>query len=102
LDEEEPAVVLDVTDNGIGIPAEDLPRVFEPFFTGAAGRRFPQSTGMGLYLVREVCRRLGHAVTVESAPGQGTRVSVRFAAPRTIFSGLDRQAVTRAPILQDR
>lgn len=101
-DEDDAAVVLDIADNGVGIPPEDLPRVFNPFFTGSAGRRFPQSTGMGLYLVREVCRRLGHRVTIESAPGRGTRVSIRFPGPQTIFAGLDRQVLGRAPILRDR
>src|SRR5690606_17929341 len=61
-DEREPEMVLEVVDNGIGIPPEDLPRVFDPFFTGHAGRHYPQSTGMGLYLAREVCRRLGHSI----------------------------------------
>lgn len=101
-DDYEPAVVLDIIDNGIGIPAEDLPRVFKPFFTGAAGRRVPQSTGMGLYLVGEVCRRLGHPVTIDSAPDQGTRVSIRFPGSRAIFAGLERGTMERAPFLQDR
>lgn len=70
-DDDEPAVVLEIVNNGIGIPPEDVPRVFNPFFTGAAGRRFPRSTGMGLYLAREVCRRLGHPVLVESTPWPG-------------------------------
>ncbi|MFO7274690.1 MAG: sensor histidine kinase [Symbiobacteriaceae bacterium] len=86
-------VVLEIADNGVGIPPEDLGRVFDPFFTGMNGRAFPQATGMGLYLAREVCRRLGHAISLDSAPGKGTTVRLRFAAPQTLFAGL-RDALT--------
>jgi len=81
-------VLLDVADNGVGIPPEDLGRVFDPFFTGLNGRAFPQATGMGLYLAREVCARLGHGISLESEPGKGTTVRLRFHAPRTLFAGL--------------
>lgn len=81
-------VVLEIADNGVGIPPEDLGRVFDPFFTGLNGRAFPQATGMGLYLAREVCRRLGHEISLDSAPGKGTTVRLRFAVPRTLFAGL--------------
>lgn len=71
--------VLEVVDRGIGIPAHDLPRVFDPFFTGDNGRLSSASTGMGLYLVAEICRRLGHVVEVGSTVGEGTTVSLVFA-----------------------
>ena len=77
-----------MADNGIGIPPEDLGRVFDPFFTGLNGRAFPQATGMGLYLAREVCHRLGHTISLESAPGKGTTARLRFQAPQTLFTGL--------------
>lgn len=70
--------VLDVRDYGIGILKEDIRRVFEPSYTGQRGRQYSESTGMGLYLVREVCSRLGHRVELESAPGQGTTVRLLF------------------------
>ncbi|HET8986122.1 MAG TPA: ATP-binding protein, partial [Trueperaceae bacterium] len=60
----------------IGIPPEDVPRVFDRFYTGANGRRGKASTGMGLYLASEICRRLGHELRLESTLGQGTTVSV--------------------------
>lgn len=82
-------VVLEIADNGIGIAAEDLGRVFDPFFTGANGRAFPQSTGMGLYLARQACLRLGHRISIESRPGAGTRVSIAFPADQTIFAGVN-------------
>lgn len=59
---------LVVEDNGAGIPTEDLPRIFEKGFTGGNGRLEGQSTGIGLYLCREICRRLGHTLSVESQP----------------------------------
>lgn len=82
------AVVLEVADNGIGIPPEDLGRVFAPFYTGANGRAYPQSTGMGLYLAQQTCRRLGHQLEIASVPGEGTQVAIRFPESRTLFSGL--------------
>ena len=64
-------VVLEIADNGVGIPPEDLGRVIRPFFTGLNGRAlFPQATGMGLYLAREVCRRLGHELSPRFGPGE--------------------------------
>lgn len=81
--------VLEIADNGIGIPPEDLGRVFEPFYTGSNGRAFPQSTGLGLYLAREVCNRLGHGLRLESRRGEGTRVLLHFPHHYTIFSDLE-------------
>jgi len=69
---------LTVRDNGIGIPAHDLPRVFEPFFTGDNGRLAPESTGMGLFLAKKVCAGLGHTIKAESEPGQGTAITIAF------------------------
>lgn len=71
---------LVVRDSGIGIPEEDLPRVFDRGFTGARGREFAESTGMGLYLARKLLRRLGHAVSIRSVEGLGT--SITFTFPR--------------------
>ncbi len=68
---EEPAVLC-VADTGIGIAAEDLPRVFEQGFTGCNGRSDKHASGLGLYLCRRVCRNLGHAISAESEPGKGT------------------------------
>ena len=65
---------LRVADNGIGIAPEDLPRVFERGYTGKNGRLERRSTGIGLFLCREVCRRLGHGITITSRPGEGTEV----------------------------
>ncbi len=72
------AASVSVVDEGLGIPPEDLPRVFDRFFTGANGRRTKASTGMGLFLAAEVCRRLGHELTVESRVGEGSAFTVEL------------------------
>ena len=71
---------LCVEDGGIGIPACDLGRVFDRGFTGENGRRYARSTGMGLYLVRELCAKMGLAARIESEEGVWTRVSIVFPA----------------------
>lgn len=73
-------VQLTVQDNGIGIPAEELPRVFERGFTGSNGRRRGGSTGMGLYLCRRLASFLQIEVQVRSEAGQGTGVTLTFPA----------------------
>ncbi|WP_374709381.1 ATP-binding protein [Desmospora profundinema] len=65
-------------DEGPGIPPQDLPRVFDPFFTGENGRRFAQATGMGLYLVKQVVDALGHEIQIQSPPEGGTSVRVTY------------------------
>lgn len=65
---------LVIADNGIGIRPEDLPRVFEKGFTGFNGREDKKSTGIGLYLSRQVMDRLNHGISISSRPGQGTLV----------------------------
>lgn len=73
-------VVLTLMDTGAGIPAEDLPRIFEKGFTGYNGRMDKKSTGIGLYLCKRVCGHLGIMISVESSPGQGTRVRLGIPA----------------------
>ncbi|QYR19533.1 sensor histidine kinase [Paenibacillus sp. sptzw28] len=70
--------VLEIQDEGVGIPAGDLPRIFDPYFTGENGRNFQESTGMGLYLVKQICGKLGHRVELESTAGEGTVVRIIF------------------------
>ncbi len=79
---------LEVADCGVGIPPEDVERVFDPFFTGTNGRLYPEATGIGLYLAKEVCDRLGHRIDVTSALHRGTTVSVTFLTERTLHSDL--------------
>lgn len=69
---------VEIRDRGIGIPKTDLKRVYDPFFTGDNGRQFRESTGMGLYLVKQACEKLGHELQLESAVGEGTVVRIKF------------------------
>ena len=69
-------VHLRVRDSGIGIPAEQVPRIFEPLYTTKPG-----GTGLGLYIVREILVAHEGRVTVESVEGQGTTFTFTFPAP---------------------
>ena len=75
----EPDKTLVIRDTGIGIRAEDLPRVFEKGYTGFNGRTDRASTGIGLYLCRRVCDALGHTIAIDSTPGEGTSVRIGLA-----------------------
>lgn len=63
---------LVISDTGIGIAAEDLPRIFEKGFTGYNGRMEKKSTGLGLYLCKSAAKKLHHEVSVSSVVGEGT------------------------------
>ncbi len=69
---------LTLTDTGIGIQPEDVPRVFERGFTGRNGREYQKSTGIGLYLCKLVCDRLHIKLSITSQPEQGTSVTLAF------------------------
>ncbi|MDY0395812.1 sensor histidine kinase [Virgibacillus halophilus] len=69
---------LMIRDTGCGIPSQDIQRVFDPFFTGINGRTFHESTGMGLYLSKEICNALGHELHVSSNVNIGTTVTITF------------------------
>lgn len=71
-------VVLEILDNGMGIPKSDLSRVFNKTFTGQNGRKVPGSTGMGLYIVSNLCKKLGHKLEIESNEGEYTKVKFVF------------------------
>jgi signal transduction histidine kinase len=86
---------LSVMDNGIGIPVADRGRIFSPFFTGTNGRHYPQSTGMGLYLARQICDRLGHRLSVESKEGEGTTLTLHFSPNRALHAGLEAHLTER-------
>jgi hypothetical protein len=70
--------MLHFCDNGIGIPESDLPYIFEKSFTGENGRTHRRSTGMGLYIVKKLCDKLGHAVSIKSVEGEFTEVILSF------------------------
>ena len=70
--------VIKVSDTGHGISREDMPRIFEPFFTTKA-----RGTGLGLALCRKIVEEHGGQITVKSAVGQGTSVSVTIPASQS-------------------
>ena len=69
---------LVIADNGIGIRAEDIPRVMERGYTGYNGHANKRSTRIGLYLCRRILKKLGHSFSIESEEGEGTRVRIGF------------------------
>lgn len=69
---------LTIADTGIGIRESDLPRIFERGFTGYNGRSGQKSTGIGLYLSRQILKGLSHTIRVESSLGKGTKVILGF------------------------
>ena len=75
-EEGDETVQLVLADTGMGIRAEDLPRIFEKGFTGYNGRLDKKSSGIGLYLCKQVFERLGIIVAVESEVGKGTRMTL--------------------------
>lgn len=79
------AVVLTVQDNGVGIIERDINRVFEKGFTGENGRKFGKSTGIGLYLCKKLCVKLGLGLQIESNVNEGTKVSIVFPQTENII-----------------
>ena len=70
--------VLRFRDNGVGIPESDIPYIFEKSFTGENGRTHAKSTGMGLYIVKNLCTRLGHKISVNSVKNEFTEFEITF------------------------
>lgn len=71
-------ILLHIWDNGVGIRESDILKVFEKGFTGENGRKFGKSTGIGLYLCRKLCNKLGLNINLQSTDGEGTMVTINF------------------------
>ncbi len=78
IEQEKNYICLIILDNGIGIPKQDLTRVFQKTFTGSNGRVRGQSTGMGLYIANQLCNKLGHQLKISSIEKQFTEVRIYF------------------------
>lgn len=76
--EEKDRFFITIKDTGIGIKAEDLPRVFEKGYTGYNGHADKKATGIGLYLCRQMADKLWHTIRMESEIGKGTKVWIGF------------------------
>ena len=74
----ENSVILIIQDNGVGIIERDLPRVFDKGFTGENGRKFGKGTGIGLYLCKKLCNKMGLGLDIESEENKGTKVTLVF------------------------
>ena len=87
-------VQLQVCDTGSGIPAEQLPHIFEPLYTTK-----PEGTGLGLYLMQEIVAAHGGKVMVESVVGQGTIFTLILprAVERNTSADRDDDALSDAP-----
>jgi len=69
-------IKIEIYDNGIGIPSSDLKKVFDKTYTGTNGRIKAKSTGMGLFIVYNLCKKLGHKVEIESMKDKYTKVII--------------------------
>lgn len=78
LDEKDEKTLV-IEDTGIGIYPEDLPRVCEKGFTGYNGRNDKKSTGIGLYLCKQILDKMSHKIKIESEVGKGTKVKIGLA-----------------------
>ncbi len=76
--------ILAISDTGIGIAKEDLPRVFEKGYTGYNGRTDKSASGIGLYLCKRICKNLGISISIESEAGKGTVVFLNISQYKSI------------------
>ena len=77
--------ILTISDTGIGIAPEDLPRIFEKGYTGQVGRQDKTASGLGLYLCRRICTALGHGISAQSEPGKGTVIKLDLAKSAMVY-----------------
>lgn len=71
-------VILSIRDNGVGIPEEDITRIFDKGFTGENGRHYNKSTGIGLYLCKKLCLKMNMDISVSSKKNEGTIMNIYF------------------------
>ena len=76
--EKDKNIILKILDNGIGISEKSIEKVFEKGYTGENGRKYSNSTGMGLYLCKKLCLKLGLGISIKSKLGVGTEVTIVF------------------------
>ena len=76
--EKDKNIILKILDNGIGISEKSIEKVFAKGYTGENGRKYNNSTGMGLYLCKKLCLKLGLGISIKSKLGVGTEVTIVF------------------------
>ena len=78
------SIIISIKDYGVGINEKDIGRVFEKGFTGDNGRKFGKSTGIGLYLCKKLCEKLGLGLYIDSKENYGTKVTIIFPTTENI------------------
>ncbi|MFO0571602.1 MAG: ATP-binding protein [Polyangiaceae bacterium] len=91
--DEGPSVVIEIADNGVGIPPGDLPHVFDPFFTTKSAG---EGMGLGLAISKSIVESQGGTLGVESAPQRGSLFRVVLPAAHRVGNRLEASAPTRA------
>lgn len=86
LEENDKQILLTIKDEGCGIDKSDINRIFNLFFTGQNGRNRKESSGLGLFMVKEILDYLGHSIRVESEPGNGSNFTLIFNKAYTLCS----------------
>lgn len=71
-------ITLNISNEGIGISSSDLDRIFDIFYTGDTGRIYGESSGIGLYLVKNILNELSHNISVTSVQNEKTTFSIHF------------------------
>lgn len=75
---EDKKIILSIEDEGCGITKEDIPRIFELIFHRENGRLYGESSGLGLYMVKQILDYLGHSIKVESDIKIGSKFKIIF------------------------
>lgn len=80
-------IYLTIEDNGIGVPAEDITKVFKKGYTGKNGRKVSKSTGMGLYLTKKMCKKMNHDIFVQSQTEKKsyTKIILKFSNEKNLY-----------------
>lgn len=78
-------IILTIEDNGIGIPFNELSKVFEKGFTGENGRIFAKSTGIGLYLCKRLCDKMYLDLAIDSLEGEYTKLHITFPKDKSLL-----------------
>lgn len=85
MEETEKTLILNIEDNGIGIPKKDIQRIFEKGFTGENGRKYTKATGIGLYLCKILCDKMYLNIDAISNENIGTTIKIIFPKDKSIF-----------------
>ena len=88
-------VAINVVDSGIGIAPSEQERIFEPFYRSQRDKRFPQGMGLGLSIARDLVVAHGGTLTVESAPGEGSRFVILLPQSSSLHSGVSEARALR-------